>query len=65
MPHSIAMDSQGRVFVGDRRKSRIQIFDQDGEFLTEWKQFGVAQRNLYRIRTMYVVDSEEPAQHPG
>ena len=38
--HAIAMDSKGRLFVGDRGNSRIQIFDQDGKFLEEWKQFG-------------------------
>ena len=37
--HAIAMDSQGRLFVGDRGNSRIQIFDQDGKFLDQWKQF--------------------------
>ena len=26
-PHTIAMDSQGRLFVGDRSNNRIQIFD--------------------------------------
>ena len=39
-PHSLAMDSHGRLFVADRGNSRIQIFDQDGKFLAEWKQFG-------------------------
>src|SRR6266705_1343278 len=34
--HAIALDSIGRVFVGDRGSSRIQIFDQDGKFLAEW-----------------------------
>ena len=38
--HAIAMDSRGRVFVGDRGNNRIQIFDQDGTFLEEWTQFG-------------------------
>jgi sugar lactone lactonase YvrE len=28
------------LFVGDRGNNRIQIFDQDGKFLEEWKQFG-------------------------
>ena len=27
VPHTIALDSAGRVFVGDRSNSRIQIFD--------------------------------------
>ena len=39
-PHSLAMDSSGRLFVADRGNSRIQIFDQEGRFLAEWKQFG-------------------------
>jgi hypothetical protein len=38
--HAIAMDSTGRVFVGDRANGRVQIFDQDGKFLNQWRQFG-------------------------
>jgi hypothetical protein len=34
------MDSLGRLFVADRVNNRIQIFDQDGHYLGEWKQFG-------------------------
>ena len=26
-PHALAMDSRGRLFVGDRGNSRLQIFD--------------------------------------
>lgn len=39
-PHALAMDSAGRLFVGDRANSRIQIFDQDGNHLETWTQFG-------------------------
>ncbi len=39
-PHSLAMDSKGRLFVADRSNNRIQIFSQEGAFLEEWKQFG-------------------------
>src|SRR5258708_4088697 len=39
-PHMLAMDSAGRLFVAERVNNRIQIFDQDGQFLDEWKQFG-------------------------
>src|SRR6267142_2649537 len=39
-PHTLAMDSRGRLFVGDRGNNRIQIFDQNGTYLEEWKQFG-------------------------
>jgi sugar lactone lactonase YvrE len=39
-PHGLAMDSGGRLFVADRENDRVQIFDQDGNFLDEWMQFG-------------------------
>ena len=39
-PHALAMDSQGRLFVADRANSRIQIFDQEGNHLATWTQFG-------------------------
>lgn len=58
-PHTIALDSRGRVFVGDRENNRIQIFDQDGKFLAEWKQFGRPSGIfITKDDTMYVADSE-------
>jgi DNA-binding beta-propeller fold protein YncE len=39
-PHAIAVDSQERVYVADRSNSRIQVFDADGKFLADWRQFG-------------------------
>ena len=58
-PHTIAMDSQGRLFVGDRENNRIQIFDQDGKLLGEWRQFG-RPSGIYITKddTIYVADSE-------
>src|ERR1700732_2192784 len=40
VPHSLAMDSAGRLFVADRGNNRIQVFDQDGKYLLEWRQLG-------------------------
>jgi sugar lactone lactonase YvrE len=58
-PHTIAMDSRGRLFVGDRENNRIQIFDQDGRVLGEWRQFG-RPSGIYVTKddTIYVADSE-------
>jgi DNA-binding beta-propeller fold protein YncE len=36
LPHGIAVDSQGIVYVADRENSRIQLFAPDGAFLSEW-----------------------------
>jgi DNA-binding beta-propeller fold protein YncE len=66
-PHAIAMDSKGRIFVGDRGNNRIEIFDQEGNFISEWKQFGRPSGIfIARDDTMYVADSESRNQnHPG
>jgi hypothetical protein len=31
--HAIAVDSRGRLFIGDRDNNRIQLYDQDGNYL--------------------------------
>jgi len=40
MPHGLAFDSKGRLYVADRNNNRIQIFDQNGNYISELKQFG-------------------------
>lgn len=37
LPHSIALDDSGRVFVVDRQNARVQVFDSKGSYVTEWK----------------------------
>jgi hypothetical protein len=58
VPHGLAMDSAGRLFVADRANSRIQIFDQDGTFLAEWKQFGRPSGVYIRDDIIYLADSQ-------
>jgi sugar lactone lactonase YvrE len=58
-PHALAMDSQGRIFVGDRYNNRIQIFDQEGNFLAIWTQFGRPSGIFIdKDDRIYVADSE-------
>jgi DNA-binding beta-propeller fold protein YncE len=58
-PHTIAIDSRGRLFVGDRENNRIQIFDQDGRVLDEWRQFGRPSGIfITKDDAIYVADSE-------
>jgi sugar lactone lactonase YvrE len=71
VPHALAFDSQGRLFVGDRANNRIQIFDQEGKFLEEWKQFSRPSGIYIDTHDMvYVTDSESTdragyGNHPG
>jgi sugar lactone lactonase YvrE len=57
--HTLAFDSRGRLFVGDRQNNRIQIFDQNGKFVAQWFQFG-RPSGIYidRNDVIYVADSE-------
>ena len=66
-PHALAMDSRGRLFVGDRGNNRIQIFDQDGAFLEEWKQFGRPSGVFIdQDDTLYVADHQSDQKtNPG
>jgi len=40
LPHSLVIDSQGRIYVADRENQRIQIFDEEGKFLNQWVGIG-------------------------
>jgi DNA-binding beta-propeller fold protein YncE len=37
LPHGIAADSKGRLYVADRNNSRVQVFDQGGKYIAEWR----------------------------
>ncbi len=59
VPHGLAFDLEGRLIVADRRNNRIQVFDQEGNYLEEYKQFGrpsdvAVDHNGF----LYAVDSE-------
>jgi DNA-binding beta-propeller fold protein YncE len=67
VPHAIALDSRGRVFIADRDNDRIQIFDQNGTFLEQWTQFGRPSGIFIDGNdVLYVSDNQSnDARHPG
>jgi sugar lactone lactonase YvrE len=66
-PHSLAMDSRGRLFVADRYNYRIQIFDQNGTLLEVWPQFGASSELLIdKSDVLYSANITTNEQtHPG
>ena len=40
LPHSIAYDDDGKLYVADRANKRIQIFTPDGDYLGQWTGMG-------------------------
>ena len=65
VPHSIAIDSQGRIYVADRGNARIQIFDQTGQFIEEWKDSSLGRPWAVRFESAgntYVVDGGDQNQ---
>lgn len=71
VPHAMALDSKGRLFVADRGNNRVQIFDQNGKWLASWSQFGRPSGVFIDAHDMlYVSDSESRnaegyGHHPG
>lgn len=58
-PHALAMDSRGRLFVGDRSNNRIVIMDQEGNHIDTWYQFSRPSGIYIDARDrIYVADSE-------
>lgn len=58
-PHSVALDGAGRVYVADRYNDRVQIFDERGRYLTEWKRAELGRPWAVRTSTdgfVWVVD---------
>jgi NHL repeat len=66
LPHSIAFDDDGRLYVADRANKRIQIFSPDGAFLGQWTGMG-GPNDISRGRdgNFYIAEQEDdgnPAQ---
>jgi DNA-binding beta-propeller fold protein YncE len=66
LPHTLRFDGEGRLWVADRDNNRLQVFDQDGKYIAEYKQFGRPVGLDIEGDTIIVADSESTAMsNPG
>ena len=67
LPHDVALDDSGRVYVADRSNRRVQVFDAAGHYLSEWS--GATFGRPYAIAlgpagTAFVVDGGDQPHEP-
>jgi sugar lactone lactonase YvrE len=67
IPHCLAMDSKGLLYLGDRGNNRIDVFTQDGKFIKSMDNFGRPSGCFIDSHdNLYVADSESHlGHHPG
>ncbi len=64
-PHALAFDSSDRLWVADRGNHRIEIFDQQGNYIDSRYQYGrISGIYITRDDNVYAIDSEsDPFRH--
>jgi peptidylamidoglycolate lyase len=67
LPHGLALDKAGRVYVADRSNARVQVFDSTGHFIADWhgpllgRPYGVA---VSPDGTIFSVDGGDQPRTP-
>jgi len=66
-PHAMEFDSQGRLWVADRGNHRLEIFDQEGNYLESRYMYGrISGLFITADDMVYAIDSESsPTGHVG
>ena len=65
-PHAMVFDAKGRLWVADRGNHRLEIFDQEGNYLESRYMYGRISGMFIKGDTMYAIDSESgPLNHVG
>jgi len=66
-PHALEFDSHGRLWVADRGNHRLEIFDQDGNYLESRYMYGrISGIFITEDDMLYAIDSESgPTNHVG
>jgi sugar lactone lactonase YvrE len=63
-PHALVFDSKGRLWVADRGNHRLEIFDQEGNYLESRYMYGRISGIFIKGDMVYAIDSESgPLNH--
>ncbi|MGH2521649.1 MAG: ribosomal protein L7/L12 [Anaerolineales bacterium] len=65
---TIAVDGEGHIYVGDYQDDRVQVFDSEGKFITQWMvetETPLTGMAADREGTVYVVQGGEIYRHDG
>lgn len=64
IPHGLAMDKEGRIYMADRSNKVVKVYTQNGKLLHVWAQFG-APSGLYVDKHDLLYVADETANIPG
>lgn len=65
-PHALVFDAKGRLWVADRGNHRLEIFDQEGNYLESRYMYGRISGIFIKDNMVYAIDSESgPLNHPN
>ena len=63
-PHALVFDAKGRLWVTDRGNHRLEIFDQEGNYLESRYMYGRISGIFIKDNMVYAIDSESgPLNH--
>jgi DNA-directed RNA polymerase subunit RPC12/RpoP len=65
---SIGIDGEGRIYVGEYTGGRVQVFDHDGKFITQWTvdpKKALLNLAVNRKGTVYVVHPSQILRYDG
>lgn len=54
IPHTIAFDLSGNMYVTDTKNARVQKFDSNGTFLTKWGERGTSDGQFMELEDIEV-----------
>ncbi|BCE00282.1 hypothetical protein [Marinicellulosiphila megalodicopiae] len=59
LPHGIAQDNQGQLYIADRANARIQVFSKEGDWVASWDDVALGRPFSVQVgpdQLLYVVD---------